>query len=223
MNIQMATDELHVAFRCLNEAFFEGKLPEPAITIQSGGKRSTMGWCTIKPIWGDKEGTIRLYEINIAAEYLNIEFHEIMDTLLHEMIHLYCKIHKIKDTSRKGQYHNKRFKEESLKRGFYYPVDKPDKRIGWSYSKITDETKQLIDTFPIDREVFKIARATFGQLPGGEDTAEEGGEEQEGPRRSHNRKYICPSCNQSVRATREVNVMCGDCMEKMVTEDGEED
>ncbi|MFS0841336.1 SprT-like domain-containing protein [Paenibacillus sp. 1P03SA] len=213
MNIQMATDELHVAFRRLNKAFFDSELPEPAITIQSGGKRSTMGWCTLKPIWRDKEKTIQMYEINIAAEYLNIDFYETMDTLLHEMIHLYCRIHNIKETSRKGQYHNKRFKEESLKRGFYYPENKPDKRIGWSYSKITEETKKLIDTFNINTEVFQIARGTFvsNQTEGPEGEREE-------QQKSHNRKYICPVCSQSVRATKEVNIICGDCMETMEVE-----
>ena len=32
---------------------------------------------------------------------------------------------------------------------------------------------------------------------------------------SSTRKYICPCCHQSVRATKAVNILCGDCMEKM--------
>ena len=32
---------------------------------------------------------------------------------------------------------------------------------------------------------------------------------------SSTRKYICPCCHQSVRATKAVNIICGDCMEKM--------
>ena len=32
---------------------------------------------------------------------------------------------------------------------------------------------------------------------------------------SSTRKYICPICHQSVRATKVVNILCGDCMEKM--------
>ncbi len=37
----------------------------------------------------------------------------------------------------------------------------------------------------------------------------------EPPKRSSTRKYVCPCCKQSIRATKEVNIICGDCMEKM--------
>lgn len=30
------------------------------------------------------------------------------------------------------------------------------------------------------------------------------------------RKYICPKCGNSCRATKTINIICGDCMEKMV-------
>ncbi|WP_232252091.1 hypothetical protein [Bacillus licheniformis] len=41
-NIQAAINELHVAFKKLNDAFFNGELPEPAITIQTSGNRKSM-------------------------------------------------------------------------------------------------------------------------------------------------------------------------------------
>lgn len=37
----------------------------------------------------------------------------------------------------------------------------------------------------------------------------------EPPKRSSTRKYVCPCCKNSVRATKAVNLICGDCMEKM--------
>lgn len=36
------------------------------------------------------------------------------------------------------------------------------------------------------------------------------------PKRSSTRKYQCPCCKNSVRATKAINLICGDCMEKMV-------
>lgn len=36
------------------------------------------------------------------------------------------------------------------------------------------------------------------------------------PRPSSTRKLICPGCGQSVRATRAVNIICGDCFLPMV-------
>lgn len=225
VNIQAATDELHKAFRLLNEKFFRGELPEPAITIQTGGKRNTMGWCSRVPLWADAEGKIQLYELNIAAEYLNIDFYETMDTMLHEMVHLYNKVNGIQDVSRGGQYHNKRFRDECLRRGFYYERKQPDPKLGWSYAKITDETKRKIDSFEIDRSVFVIARNTFGTVIKGDQAGdepepnsndspqEEGG--RGGKRRSHIRKYICNSCGTSVRASKKVNIRCDDCDQKM--------
>lgn len=109
-NINAATKELHVAFNLLNKQFFNNELPEPAITIQSSGKRLSMGWCSSKEVWSDRHGKIRKYELNISAEYLNIEFMETMDTMLHEMVHLYNSVKGVQDTSRNGTYHNKKFK-----------------------------------------------------------------------------------------------------------------
>ena len=36
------------------------------------------------------------------------------------------------------------------------------------------------------------------------------------PKRSSSRKYMCPCCGMSIRATREVNIGCLDCAVKMV-------
>lgn len=36
------------------------------------------------------------------------------------------------------------------------------------------------------------------------------------PKPSNTRKLACPCCNQSVRATKAVNILCGNCMERMV-------
>lgn len=208
------TKELHLAFRFFNEVMFDNELPEPAITIQSGVNRKTMGWCSTKEIWRDYQGKYRKYEINIAAEYLCLDFYETMDTLLHEMVHLYCKVKGIKDTSRGGTYHNKRFKEECLRRGFYYASDQPDQKNGWAYPKITEDTKKIIDSFPFRKEVFTIARATFGQLPG--ETPEEDGSEPAEQERNHSIKWICENCGITVRSTKVVRILCGDCNQMMI-------
>lgn len=228
VNIQAATEELHRAFRCLNTAFFNRELPEPAITIQTGGKRSTMGWCSRTPIWSDSEGEIQLYELNIAAEYLNIDFYETMDTMLHEMVHLYNMIKGIQDVSRGGQYHNKRFRDECLRRGFFYESNEPDKKLGWSFPKLTEESKEIIKHFDINHEVFIIARNTFGTIVKGtgcndsEDPS--GSEPSDGrpKRKTHIRKYSCKTCGISVRASKEVNIRCDDCNEKMIQEEGDD-
>ncbi|MCC8079769.1 MAG: SprT-like family protein, partial [Oscillospiraceae bacterium] len=35
-------------------------------------------------------------------------------------------------------------------------------------------------------------------------------------RTSSTRKVVCPACGQSVRATKHVNIICGDCLLPMV-------
>lgn len=177
-----------------------------------------MGWCTVKPIWRDRSGSMKKYEINISAEFLNIEFYETMTTLLHEMVHLYCTVNGIQDTSRGNTYHNKRFKEECLRRGFYYRDDKPDKRNGWYNAVLTDQAKITIDTYPINRDVFKIARDTYDMMPSDDEEEEEEKEKKDKEKRHNSIKWICPVCNMSVRSTKEVNIICGDCHEKMEAE-----
>ena len=58
-----------------------------------------------------------IYELNIAAEVLNYAIVETLDTMIHEMVHLYCRENGIKETSRGGTYHNGEFEEEAEKSG----------------------------------------------------------------------------------------------------------
>ncbi|HAJ3957202.1 SprT-like domain-containing protein [Fictibacillus sp. Mic-4] len=220
-NIQIAIDELHKAFQKLNKAFFHNELPEPAITIQSSGKRKAMGWCTSKEVWSDKEGKIRKYELNIAAEFLDVEFMETMDTMLHEMVHLYNAVNGVKDTSRGGTYHNKRFKEEAERRGFYFEHDKPDAKYGWYNPKLKDDTKEKIRKLKINESAFSIARRGVIVSP------EEGKEREEGENEGEEKKpksfkWVCPECGLIVRSTKDnIFIKCGECDQKMEKEEKE--
>lgn len=53
----------------------------------------------------------------------------------------------------------------------------------------------------------------LGTLPKGSSGA---GAETRTKKPSSTRKYICPKCGNSCRATKVINLICGDCMEKMV-------
>ena len=109
---------LHKLFDNLNQEFFQNELPECIITVQAKGNTGAYGWFTPSKVWNvDKENK---HEINITAESLRHEYIDIANTMLHEMIHLYCNTNNIKDVSRGNSYHNSRFKEESIKHGFYY-------------------------------------------------------------------------------------------------------
>ena len=91
-----AVSQLEHIYNSLNADFFSGELPVPIITVQS--KPGTYGHCTTSKVWQRKE--TGAYELNIAAEVLNFEIEETLDTMLHEMCHLYCRENGIKEVSR---------------------------------------------------------------------------------------------------------------------------
>lgn len=219
ITIQTVISELYNAYDLINKTFFNSSLPTIAITIQSDTRRKlTMGWCTQKEVWGDKEGKIKMYEINLTPEFLDLDFYETMDTLMHEMVHLYNKVNNIQDVSRNGTYHNKKFKDESIKRGFYFKDDKPDKKYGWSFSKLTDETKGKLDNLNIDKSVFTIARRSPDFFQETENQEQE--ETVTTKRKGNSFKWYCPECKQSVRSTKQdINIVCGDCTLALISDD----
>lgn len=208
-----AVGQLEKIYNALNTDFFEGALPVPIITVQS--KPGTYGHCSVSKVWQRKDGNT--YELNIAAEVLNYPIEETLDTMIHEIVHLYCRENGIKETSRGGKYHNGRFKAEAEKRGLECYQCGP---YGWN----TRPTDKLVE-YALEKgwNEIKIGRNSFlpgirtggtgaNQSSGGSDSGTEGG----GKRPSSTRKLVCPTCGQSVRATKTVNILCGDCMEKMV-------
>lgn len=209
--LKKATVELHKGFHLLNETFFAGEeLQAPAITIQNQGRKSmgVLGWCSNAPRWRDKEEQVALYEINITAEYLNRDWVDTMETLLHEMVHLYNSYHEVKDTSRGCVYHNKKFKAEAEKRGLNVAFDK---KLGWAFTSLQKEAEEKIRQFDIDPEAFKIARAF-----------DMGGIGKKGGKKKGNSiKWSCPSCGNIARTTKQFIIKCGDCDEIMEEADAD--
>lgn len=192
-NLQPVLTELHKAFDLFNEKYYGGQLPQVVIAIRSQGKRvGVLGWFTPAKVWTD--GNEDKHEIVITAETLNRDWMDIMQTLHHEMIHLYCETNDIKDTSRQGKYHNKTFRDEACKRGFEHLNPKPDSKIGWSYITLTEATKAVVEGWGINKEVFGVARKSFGQ-----------GKEKK-KKKSNIIKWTCPSCGCVMRSSKLVGV-----------------
>ncbi len=195
---------LEKIYRQLNEDFFAGELETPIITIQSTPR--AYGHVTCGRVWKSKDTDC--YELNMGAGTLSRPIENVVATMLHEMVHIYNLMHDIKDCSRGGVYHNKRFKEKAESVGL---VIEYDPRIGWS---ITSPSERLLD-YIIEREWVDILinrnEGFHVVSPGG--ASEKGGDSTRKP--SSTRKYICPHCGMSVRATKEVRIMCVDCMEVM--------
>lgn len=204
-----AVGQLEKIYSHLNCDFFEAKLPVPIITVQS--KPGTYGHCSVSKIWKKKDG--EAYELNIAAEVLSFPIEETLDTMIHEMVHLYCRENDIKEVSRGGKYHNGKFKLEAEKRGL--ACHKTEK-YGWN----TAPSDTLIEyALSKDWNEIQISRGSMfgGMRVGATGVAQTGtaGETQGERKPSSTRKLTCPCCRSSVRATKAVNIICGDCMEKM--------
>ena len=194
MQISEATAFLENAYVALNKKFFGGELPPVIITIQSS-PRAYGHYTTWENTWvGEGQG---FHEINIGAETLDRDASEVLATLSHEMCHHYCAVNNIKDTSRGGTYHNKKFKEVAEGTGAIL-VDY-DPRIGYSPTRPTDALIAFIEEQGWTG--VNLSRQSILGLPGGKGRGRSNGV----------RKYVCPNCHCSVRATKAVNSGCLDC------------
>lgn len=200
VNTKLVISELHRAFKLFNENLFDGELPEPAILIQSrGNKKLTLGWCTVKQVWKNEMTKEEKYEINLVAEGLNRGIYPVMTTLLHEMVHLHNLVNNIKDVSRSNTYHNMKFKKVAEAHGLL--VEHADK-IGWSLSKLQGLTMDLIDMNHFDEAVFSFGRIDLDFDDAGKPRKK---------KKTSSRKYICPNCGGTVRTSKDMNILCGDC------------
>lgn len=135
---------------------------------------------------------------------------ECIDTLLHELTHVYCNRNGITETSRNGAYHNKRFREvaESVfklkctnkginRKGVLAPLS-----CGWTTTSVGNEeylgklNEEL--PYPFDGSWFRKQQKK---------------DKAEGTRHSVNSyRFCCPKCGQTIRGnTKKVRVLCLDC------------
>ncbi|MCH5198011.1 MAG: SprT-like domain-containing protein [Oscillospiraceae bacterium] len=201
---------LNKIFDLLNAEFFENTLSRPTITIQSTPK--AYGHFTLREdTWVSTIGST--HEINIGAGTLSRPIENVVATLLHEMIHYYNYENGVQDCSRGGTYHNKNFKREAEKRGLI--VNKSEK-YGYAHTEPADclldfvLNNGLTDILISRNEFFGFSVPPIGKITGTDfgSTA----------KKSSTRKYICPCCGMSIRATKEVRIMCMDCGEQMILE-----
>lgn len=206
MKISEITAFLEYAYDMLNAYYFNSELTKVVITVQSSAK--TYGHYTTYDAWTDKNRGYR--EINISAETLDRPIENVIATLLHESTHHYCDQNNIKDVSRNGTYHNKRFKEQAELRGLLISYDS---RIGYSITQPSPDLIQFIsDMGWKDIDLSRKGEWDFSPSGGGSGGAigPDGGSAT-GKKKSSTRKYLCPECGCSVRATKDVHIACLDC------------
>lgn len=201
--------QLEKMYRQLNADKFGSELEEAFITIQSTPR--AYGHVTCGKVWKSKTGLER-YELNIGAGTLDRPIENVVATLLHEMVHIYNMQNGIKDTSRGTTYHNKKFKAKAEEVGLIISYDES---IGWSITEPSDDLILYIcekgwSDILMNRNEFSRIGGSAGKSGDGSDS---GSAATRKP--SSTRKYVCPCCHNSVRATKDLHLICGDCMEVM--------
>ena len=205
---------LEKAFNILNKVYYNNELPPIVITLQSSPR--TNGHFTLGKVWRAEESHFN--EINISVEHLDRPIENIIATLQHEMVHYYCDLHEISDVSQGGRYHNKRFKAEAEKRGLIISYQQ---YIGYSVTAPSEAFIEVLQTNGIEKPS-DINRdggrfIGFGGSNGIDGTGATGGIEPKPTKpKCSTRKYQCPCCKNSFRATKDLNVMCMDCEKQFI-------
>ena len=191
-SIQEAQKLLEKMFNDFNKRFYEGKLMPAMITIMKSRHGKELGWASPTKIWYqkglDSEGNpIKFYEINICADALYLTSTEIAEIMLHEMAHIYGAQYNIKETSRSGCYHNKKFKVIAEEHG----LNCFQTNNGFNNTSLNDDAKDFIEQMNYGE--LKLARERCYT-------------------RNHSYiRYVCPSCGSIIRSTKPVHVLCIDC------------
>lgn len=191
-NISQMISQFEEIYNSLNVRYFNGELPKAAITFSLTRKTRTKGHKKESP-----SGRTTMFEIVLGPEILHQPIDLTVSDILHEMVLEYCNIKHIKVACNNGTYHNKAFKTVAV--GYGLHVER-DARYGWSITKPTDDLKVFIDsqgwTTPkiSDSELFDYVSST----------------------KSSTRRWKCPKCGTIIRSTKEVRVICADCMEMFV-------
>lgn len=190
-------------FNLLNARYFDNTLSKPVITIQSTPR--AYGHVTIGKVW--ENGNEERNELNIGAGTLNRPIENVVATMLHEMVHLFCMQNNIKDTSRGYAYHNKRFKEQAEKRDLQI---EHSPAIGWSVTTPTDALIQFcLDNDLEEIRLFRQEASPFYSPTGTGSPSPTPTAPPKAP--SSTRKMICPKCGNSARVTKSLSLICGDC------------
>ena len=191
-NISQMISQFEEIYNSLNVKYFNGELPKAAITFNLTRKTRTKGYKKESP-----SGKNIMFEIVLGPEILHQSIDVTVSDILHEMVCEYCEIKNIKATSNNGTYHNKTFKTVAAEHGLH--IERGDK-YGWSITKPSNDLRVFVDSQGwstpkiSDSELFDYVSSI----------------------KSSTRRWVCPKCGTIIRSTKDVRVICADCMKLFV-------
>ena len=176
-------------FEIFNKEFFESELEMPLFRFQS-----KCGDGSFNPDAVIDQGTKYSHEIIVPIEVLGDKIENIAACLLHNMIHYWAFIKGYKVSCNNDFYHNKNFKSMAEYCGLETEYDETK---GWMTSAST--------SFAESCKKYGFKKTWRNRYINNA-----------GLKPSSTRKYICPCCGNSFRATKNIRVMCMDCNEQFV-------
>ena len=190
------------SFDVCNDKYFAGLVARPVITIAQGAKVRAYGWVSVAPVWHEIAGEKKAHELNISSEFLSRPFAEVVTTLMHEIVHLENLRNGVQDVARSGSRHNKKFADCADAHGMTGYKDDDFSKVGFK-AKLTEETAaDLILSLAFLKDAITLSRDVNPDKIKG--------------KKSNVLKYACPCCGSSVRATKEIAILCIECDEAMI-------
>jgi hypothetical protein len=111
-------------------------VPEAVLVVASGSEGKRVNWGHFAPHRWQVNGADR-HEVLVGGEGLQRGPLEVLGTLLHEAAHGLAQARSVRDTSRGGRYHNRRYATLARELGLDVAAVKP---IGWSATTVPEHT-----------------------------------------------------------------------------------
>ena len=209
-NLNTETEALESLFDAFNRQIFGGRIPKAVITVQRDGGLKAKGYFTPWEAWKEIDGEkTAACEIAITGEILNRSPLEIAETMLHEMVHAWNYSRGIKDCTRKGTFHNKKFAEAATFAGLEVTTDKKYGHITVGFEDNSTALKLAVEW---DKEIKEAS--TFEKVRWEPPKAKPTKKAQK------SFKYACPCCETVITAKSEkLHVRCMDCDMDFILQD----
>ena len=185
-------------------------VPDAVLVIASGGDAKRLHLGRFAPDRWQVAGTGR-HEVLVGGEGLHRGPVEVLATLLHEAAHSLARTRSIKDTSRQGRYHNRRYAHLAAELGL---AVSHDERIGWSLTTVPEATVAAYTAVVDEVRVALVLWRYLDQLAG---------------TRGRSRNLLacaCP-CGRRIRAATatlaDAPILCGACDGPFTPDDADQD
>lgn len=185
---------LETLFRILNEHYYMSWLKKPVFNLYAPGRGDKWYFVTLK-----RTG---VFEIRTRPQNFLNGYEEIISGLLHALVHEFCFMKSIQDTSSLGTYHNRRFDEVARDHGL---ITEYRSSGGFTEIGLSKECKAFIKTTKVMDLCKELEILALKEIKAEEP---KGDKKHQGPRRT---VFVCPGCKMKAAAVKSAKLICGRC------------